>query len=66
MVFLLAWSGAVFTYLDLIYKKSEKTTPQVSSNNEAPSKNISGNDYQSIQKQSSIYEKKNELRERIK
>ena len=50
LAFSLGWSGAVFSYSDLIYKKAEKATPRVSGSVEAPSTDISGNDGQSIHK----------------
>ena len=48
LAFLLGWSGAVFSYSDLIYSKTKKAVPHISGN-EALSTDISGNDKQPTQ-----------------
>tara|TARA_B100000686_G_scaffold351762_1_gene451441 strand:- start:1222 stop:1371 length:150 start_codon:yes stop_codon:yes gene_type:complete len=45
---LLGWSGAVFSYSELIYNKTGNATPHISGN-EAFSADISGNEKQLIQ-----------------
>ena len=51
LAFLLGWSGAVFSYSDLIYNNSKKATPNAHiSGNEKASTHVSGVDNQTKQK----------------
>ena len=47
LAFLLGWSGAVFSYSDLIYSNTKKVTPNAHiSGNEKASTHVSGGDKQ--------------------